>query len=143
MKCILIGTSTSEAKDKFIDGAIFNLGEVSEKRARDFYFNLLLQRAKQYVVPRHVDIYNGDIYTGDTLLTTVRFRDNSALYAQMVLEDLPSDTETNDTSTIVDCPEYNIELGYWVEQIILGIDYTPNNFYTIMEKWLLGEYVTK
>lgn len=142
MKCAVITIKFHAWNDEFeVDHLVFDREVVSDKWARDIYFHTLLHRVKYYSIPNYVDI----VYLGeeDDLRTIVRFIDQSALYAELHFVDLSADTDTDDPTICAKCPAYDIKLGYWAETICFERDYTRSNFLEIVEKWLLGEYVTR
>ena len=143
MKCVSMSTIFWEfnGDSKSIDARTYDLAEVSWNRARDIYFHLILNRAREYPVPLHVDISEPK---DGHIRTIIRFRGQDALVADFVQKDIFESEEKNvrrilnHVPTNLDIPHYAIEMGYWILNIQLG-DYTEVNYYEYLEKWLLGE----
>lgn len=139
MKCAVIRVYIPDVNDTIdiLEEKKIDLSNVSERRAQDVMFQLMLEYAQKLDVPRHAVVSDET----DGLHMRINYRDNSHLFADFIIKDLP-DGSITDNDILNRCREYKIEYGYWLEMIGLFTDYTLDNFYEILEKWLLGEYVT-
>lgn len=137
MRCACIKIYIPDAEDDVLEEKIIDLSSVSERRALDVLFQLMWDYVQKLDIPRHAVIT--DETDGIHMRTT--YRDNSHLFADFKIIDLPESTVT-DNDIIDSCREYKIDFGYWIEMIQLFGDYDLDNFYDVFEKWILGEYVT-
>ena len=123
----------------YMDVRLYKADEAPLERIQDEFLHLFFLRAKQYAVPRHIDLLQPD--EASLLLRIVaRYRDGSSLWAFLQQEDAEEEIEAEYLDTMQGKeapPHYGVDLSRGCA-VIVDSEYTEDNYVDYLERFLKG-----
>lgn len=144
MNCIYMYSELrdlSPKEPKYMDIRFYRESDVPAERIRDEFLYLLLQRALQYEMPRHVDL---SLSSDETIIlqAVVRFNGGPYLYAVLRREEISEEEEnTLDFDTMdgkESIPHYGVDMRRGCA-FIHDYEYTKETYPLYLEKLLKGD----